>query len=138
MILDQGIVDKCQYLAVLRQTLIESFHCPLTQSTVGLVEQGKNLAEIQLCRLAVFFKREGERRGDFRKQPAKGIAAGIVFLIDDFLLWFRESMRAITAQALEIMAITCQCRIVAQALGGRIVSLEPLDFEKKQEIMNFG
>ena len=106
MILDQGVVDKTEHLAVLRQTLIESFHCPLTQSTVGLVEQGKNLAEFQLCLLPSFSSVKESDRGDFRKQPAEGIAAGIVFLIDDFFLWFGESMRAITAQALEIMAIS--------------------------------
>jgi len=70
------------------------------------------------------------------KKPAEGVAAGIVLFIDNLLFGLRERVRAKAAQALKIMAVSSQCGIADQSVGDRVVGLEPLDFEKEQQITN--
>src|SRR4030095_4628584 len=53
MVLDQSAVNKCENLTVLRENFVDSAHSSAPQYAVGLVQEGKNLAQIEVFFFAV-------------------------------------------------------------------------------------
>src|SRR5437773_10787531 len=95
MILNERVINKRQYLVVQRETLVECVHGAPAQRAIRIVEQRKDLAEIEVVFSPILFEGERQGRSDFRKQPAEGIAPGVVLFVDDFFFGLRSEERRV-------------------------------------------
>ncbi len=134
VIQNQGIKQGRQNQAVLAMVLKESAKGLLPQIPVRRIKEGEHLAPGQLFLLRSDLQMKDERSGEFVKEARKGGAAGQVFSIYNFLLFFLEGERMEPAMEFEGMAVVLQGRIIQKRLQARIRQAGQGEAKEEQQV----